>query len=110
MAKDNDSLLVELIKLKEVIDQLGYVFHKISVNPHSGENFGTSSRKISDKVTVVDTLSTSQSYLLGPRIRQILCTSVQASPCSFRPILTGVPMYRRVPPRSSTRYMFISSF
>ncbi|KAJ6566665.1 hypothetical protein B0H19DRAFT_1138343 [Mycena capillaripes] len=39
MAKDNDGLLVELIKLKEVIDQLGYVFHKISVNPRSGENF-----------------------------------------------------------------------
>jgi hypothetical protein len=45
MAKDNDGLLVELIKLKEVIDQLGYVFHKISVNPRSGENFGTSSRQ-----------------------------------------------------------------
>lgn len=45
MTKDNDGLLVELIKLKEVIDQLGYVFHKISVNPRSGENFGRSSRK-----------------------------------------------------------------
>lgn len=33
-------LLVELIKLKEVLDQLPYVFHKISVNPHAGENFG----------------------------------------------------------------------
>ncbi|CCA74881.1 related to nitric-oxide synthase, salivary gland [Serendipita indica DSM 11827] len=39
MEKDNDGLLVELIKLKEIIDQLSYVFHKISVNPHSGENF-----------------------------------------------------------------------
>ncbi|KAI3609884.1 sulfite reductase flavoprotein alpha-component [Moniliophthora roreri] len=39
MEKDNDGLLVELLKLKEVIDQLPYVFHKISVNPHAGENF-----------------------------------------------------------------------
>ncbi|KAG8805281.1 hypothetical protein FRC17_005592, partial [Serendipita sp. 399] len=39
MERDNDGLLVELIKLKEIIDQLSYVFHKISVNPHSGENF-----------------------------------------------------------------------
>ncbi|KAG8813411.1 hypothetical protein FRB91_002732 [Serendipita sp. 411] len=39
MEKDNDGLLVELVKLKEIIDQLSYVFHKISVNPHSGENF-----------------------------------------------------------------------
>ncbi|PVF96909.1 hypothetical protein CPB86DRAFT_708145 [Serendipita vermifera] len=39
MERDNDGLLVELIKLKEIVDQLSYVFHKISVNPHSGENF-----------------------------------------------------------------------
>ncbi|KAF8650910.1 hypothetical protein AX16_005035 [Volvariella volvacea WC 439] len=39
MFKDNDGLLRELVRLKEVIDQLSYVFHKISVNPHSGENF-----------------------------------------------------------------------
>ncbi|KAL0577411.1 hypothetical protein V5O48_004576 [Marasmius crinis-equi] len=39
MEKDNEGLLVELIKLKEVVDQLAYVFHKISVNPHAGENF-----------------------------------------------------------------------
>lgn len=30
---------MELVKLKEIIDQLGYVFHKISVNPGSGEQF-----------------------------------------------------------------------
>jgi len=35
--RDNESLLVELVKLKGIIDQLGYVFHKISVNPGSGE-------------------------------------------------------------------------
>ncbi|KAG7085882.1 hypothetical protein E1B28_003416 [Marasmius oreades] len=39
MEKDNEGLLVELLKLKEVVDQLSYVFHKISVNPHAGENF-----------------------------------------------------------------------
>jgi hypothetical protein len=39
MERDNDGLLVELIKLKEVIDQLSYVFHKISVNPHSGGTY-----------------------------------------------------------------------
>ncbi|THU86919.1 hypothetical protein K435DRAFT_867765 [Dendrothele bispora CBS 962.96] len=39
MEKDNDGLLVELVKLRQVVDQLLYVFHKISVNPHAGENF-----------------------------------------------------------------------
>ncbi|KAK1218358.1 hypothetical protein PQX77_018956 [Marasmius sp. AFHP31] len=39
MERDNNGLLVELIKLKEVVDQLAYVFHKISVNPRAGENF-----------------------------------------------------------------------
>jgi hypothetical protein len=37
--RDNEGLLVELVKLKDIIDQLGYVFHKISVNPGSGEQF-----------------------------------------------------------------------
>ncbi|KAF8536061.1 hypothetical protein BDD12DRAFT_935731 [Trichophaea hybrida] len=37
--RDNEGLLGELIKLKEIIDQLGHVFHKISVNPRSGEQF-----------------------------------------------------------------------
>ena len=28
---------MELVKLKGIIDQLSYVFHKISANPRSGE-------------------------------------------------------------------------
>ncbi|KAJ1304872.1 hypothetical protein OPQ81_006006 [Rhizoctonia solani] len=39
MERDNEGLLNALIKLKAVVDQLPYVFHKISVNPGSGENF-----------------------------------------------------------------------
>ncbi|KAF8471890.1 hypothetical protein BDZ91DRAFT_716758 [Kalaharituber pfeilii] len=39
MERDNEGLLEELVNLKEIIDQLGYVFHKISVNPGSGEQF-----------------------------------------------------------------------
>ncbi|KAG8768914.1 hypothetical protein FRC12_005281 [Ceratobasidium sp. 428] len=39
MERDNEGLLDALIKLKAVVDQLPYVFHKISVNPGSGENF-----------------------------------------------------------------------
>ncbi|CAE6397648.1 unnamed protein product, partial [Rhizoctonia solani] len=39
MERDNEGLLEALIKLKAVVDQLPYVFHKISVNPGSGENF-----------------------------------------------------------------------
>lgn len=39
MLKDEEGLLQELVKLKEVVDQLPHVFHKISVNPNSGENF-----------------------------------------------------------------------
>ncbi|KAH9208301.1 hypothetical protein DL95DRAFT_527505 [Leptodontidium sp. 2 PMI_412] len=39
MLRDEEGLLLELVKLKEVVDQLPHVFHKISVNPNSGENF-----------------------------------------------------------------------
>lgn len=39
MERDNEGLLRELIKLKEICDQFGYVFHKISTNPRSGEQF-----------------------------------------------------------------------
>ncbi|KAH7397490.1 hypothetical protein BKA64DRAFT_752995 [Cadophora sp. MPI-SDFR-AT-0126] len=39
MLKDEEGLLLELVKLKQVVDQLPHVFHKISVNPNSGENF-----------------------------------------------------------------------
>ena len=39
MNRDNDSLLQELVALKALVDQLAYVFHKISVNPNAGEQF-----------------------------------------------------------------------
>lgn len=39
MNRDNEALLSELIKLKALIDQLPFVFHKISVNQNAGENF-----------------------------------------------------------------------
>ena len=39
MTRNKDGLLRELIKLKEIVDQLPNVFHKISVNPNAGENF-----------------------------------------------------------------------
>ncbi|KAG9121532.1 hypothetical protein FRC07_002460, partial [Ceratobasidium sp. 392] len=35
MERDNEGLLDALVKLKAVVDQLPYVFHKISVNPGS---------------------------------------------------------------------------
>lgn len=39
MNRDEEALLQEMVKLKAVIDQLPYVFHKISVNPNAGELF-----------------------------------------------------------------------
>ncbi|KAH7077016.1 hypothetical protein BKA63DRAFT_565377 [Paraphoma chrysanthemicola] len=39
MNRDPEALLHELVNLKELIDQLPYVFHKISVNPNAGEQF-----------------------------------------------------------------------
>jgi len=39
MLKDNQGLLRTLVEIKECVDQLSHVFHKISVNPGSGENF-----------------------------------------------------------------------
>jgi hypothetical protein len=39
MNHDKEGLLREMVNLKSSIDQLPYVFHKISVNPNSGENF-----------------------------------------------------------------------
>jgi len=35
MAKNNDTLLTELVKLKELVDQLTVVFHKIDLNPRT---------------------------------------------------------------------------
>jgi hypothetical protein len=39
MLRDKEGLLRELIRLKAIVDKFAHVFHKISVNPHSGENF-----------------------------------------------------------------------
>ncbi|RPA75375.1 hypothetical protein BJ508DRAFT_332183 [Ascobolus immersus RN42] len=39
MEKDNEALLEHLVALKMIVDQLGPIFHKISVNPSSGELF-----------------------------------------------------------------------
>lgn len=39
MNRATDVLLREMIALKELIDQLPYIFHKISVNPRAGEQF-----------------------------------------------------------------------
>ena len=39
MNRDPEALLSELIQLKSIIDQLPFVFHKISVNPNAGEQF-----------------------------------------------------------------------
>ena len=39
MNRDNEALLQEMVELKAVIDQLPFIFHKISVNPNAGEQF-----------------------------------------------------------------------
>ncbi|KAF2743761.1 hypothetical protein M011DRAFT_496723 [Sporormia fimetaria CBS 119925] len=39
MNRDTEALLQELITLKTIVDQLPYVFHRISVNPSAGEQF-----------------------------------------------------------------------
>jgi sulfite reductase alpha subunit-like flavoprotein len=39
MNRDSEALLRHMIALKELVDQLPYVFHKISVNPSAGEQF-----------------------------------------------------------------------
>ncbi|KAI9765701.1 MAG: hypothetical protein M1839_005396 [Geoglossum umbratile] len=39
MERDNEGLKRDLAELKEMIDQLGPAFHKISMNSRSGENF-----------------------------------------------------------------------
>jgi sulfite reductase alpha subunit-like flavoprotein len=39
MNRDSEGLLQEMVALKELVDQLPYVFHKISVNPNAGEQF-----------------------------------------------------------------------
>ena len=39
MNQNREALLYEMVKLKAIIDQLPYVFHKISVNPNAGEQF-----------------------------------------------------------------------
>ncbi|KFY18009.1 hypothetical protein V492_00213 [Pseudogymnoascus sp. VKM F-4246] len=39
MMRNDRGLLRTLVKIKECVDQLSHVFHKISVNPSAGENF-----------------------------------------------------------------------
>ncbi|KFY97185.1 hypothetical protein V498_02205 [Pseudogymnoascus sp. VKM F-4517 (FW-2822)] len=39
MMRDDQALLRTLVKIKECVDQLSHVFHKMSVNPSAGENF-----------------------------------------------------------------------
>jgi hypothetical protein len=39
MNRDSQALLREMVALKELVDQLPYVFHQISVNPNAGEQF-----------------------------------------------------------------------
>lgn len=39
MNRDTEGLLREMIQLKSIVDQLPFVFHKISVNPNAGEQF-----------------------------------------------------------------------
>lgn len=39
MTRDSEVLLQAMVALKELVDQLPYVFHKISVNPQAGEQF-----------------------------------------------------------------------
>lgn len=39
MNRDPEDLLQHMVALKELIDQLPYIFHKISVNPNAGEQF-----------------------------------------------------------------------
>jgi hypothetical protein len=36
---DSQALLRDMVALKELVDQLPYVFHQISVNPNAGEQF-----------------------------------------------------------------------
>jgi hypothetical protein len=39
MKKDNHGLLGQLIRLKSITDELSCIFHKISLNPKSGQNY-----------------------------------------------------------------------
>lgn len=39
MNRDNNRLLQEMVALKQIVDQLPTVFHKIKVNPNAGEFF-----------------------------------------------------------------------
>lgn len=75
MHKDNHGLLHELVRLKEVIDQLAYVFHKISVNPHSGENFGTTHVLHTFSHLSTESLH-SQPNFLGSRLCEVFCPFV----------------------------------
>jgi hypothetical protein len=52
MNRDTEGLLHELVRLKGIIDQLPYVFHKISVNPNAGEQFANPVEVIVEQSTV----------------------------------------------------------
>jgi hypothetical protein len=52
MFRNAEGLLKNLIELKAVVDQLPFVFHKISVNPNSGENFANPVEVTSDPLPI----------------------------------------------------------
>jgi hypothetical protein len=94
MNRDNETLLQEMISLKTIIDQLPYIFHKISVNPNSGENFANPVEVSFHRPHCKQACSPA---IVGPTLCKIQCSSLEKSSRALRSRTTPFPYNGCIP-------------
>ncbi|CAO2656703.1 Nn.00g055060.m01.CDS01 [Neocucurbitaria sp. VM-36] len=116
MNRDSEALLHHMVALKEVVDQLPYVFHKISVNPNAGEQFANPvewgqryakfSAPLSKRVPALSGLALPLFLLMDAFIGRTKYTSflgVEAVhlrrwlPLNIRAFITAIEQHYRIP-------------
>ncbi|KAH3966709.1 hypothetical protein HBH98_205910 [Parastagonospora nodorum] len=116
MNRDSEALLRNMVGLKELVDQLPYVFHKISVNPNAGEQFANPvewgqryakfSAPLSKRVPALSGLALPLFLLMDAFIGRTNYTSflgVEAIhlrrwlPLNIRAFITAIEQHYRVP-------------
>jgi sulfite reductase alpha subunit-like flavoprotein/cytochrome b involved in lipid metabolism len=116
MNRDSQTLLREMVALKDLVDQLPYVFHKISVNPNAGEQFANPvewgqryakfSAPLSKRVPALSGLALPLFLLMDAFIGRTNYTSflgVEAVhlrrwlPLNIRAFITAIEQHYRVP-------------
>jgi sulfite reductase alpha subunit-like flavoprotein/predicted heme/steroid binding protein len=116
MVCDSESLLRNMVALKELVDQLPYVFHKISVNPNAGEQFANPvewgqryakfSAPLSKRVPALSGLALPLFLLMDAFIGRTKYTSFLGTeaihlrrwlPLNIRAFITAIEQHYRIP-------------